>query len=60
MTALSLSPLAGYVWLAVTWLFLITVLLRRWYDREHRDAAATTEVMESLTSDTTDAHIWDA
>lgn len=60
MTTLSLSPIAGYVWLAAAWVFLAAVLLKRWREREAVRAARVDAVMESLTSDTTNAHIWDA
>lgn len=60
MTTLSLSPIAGYVWLAAAWIFLAAVLLKRWREREAARAEATEEVMESLTSDTTGLHEQDA
>ena len=50
---------AVWLWLAVAWVVVIAASLRRWRERERHDAAKTEEVMESLTSDTTNAHIWD-
>lgn len=59
MTALSLSPIVGFVWLAAAWVFAAAVLLKRWRQRERMEAAHTKRVMGSLTSDTTNAHIFD-
>jgi hypothetical protein len=65
MTSLITSGnVASAAWIAVVWLFVIAVigsiLLARWLRREHEDAAKTDAVMESLLSDHTNDHIWDA
>lgn len=57
------SRVATIGYIAAAWAFVIFVagvaLLRRWYHREHEDAAATEEVMDTLGYDHTHAHDYD-
>lgn len=56
--------IANVLFLGAVWLFLLAVVgsiaLRRWHHREAVDAAKTQDVLDSLLSDTTNVHIWDA
>lgn len=55
-----MSRAAQFGYLGITWLFLVLFLLRRWRERERRDAAETKRVMESLLHDTSHQYEQDA
>lgn len=55
-----LSPVAGYVWLAAAWVFLLAVAWKRWRARERRDAAGTRKALKRLLADTSHLHEMDA
>lgn len=51
---------AIWCWFGIAWIFILAVLLKHWYRREHEEAAQTRVVMDSLLSDHTHQHEQDA
>jgi len=51
---------AVWIWFGVSWLFVLAVLLSRWFRREHVDQKATEAELKRCKADTTNDHIFDA
>lgn len=51
---------AVWLWFGIAWVFILAVLLKRWYHREHVEADATEAALKRCKADTTGEHIWDA
>jgi uncharacterized membrane protein len=51
---------AVWIWFGAAWVFILGVLIKRWYHREHVAKAATDEALKRCRSDTSGDHIWDA
>lgn len=55
-----MSRAAQFGYLGICWVFLVLFLLKRWRERERRDAAETKRVMKSLLHDTSHQYEQDA
>jgi len=50
---------AAWIWFGAAWVFIIGVLLKLWYHREHAAKAATEEALKRCKADTSGDHIFD-
>lgn len=50
---------ALWLWFGVTWLFVLAVLFKHWYHREHVERDATEAALKRCKADTTNDHIFD-
>lgn len=55
-----MSAAMAWTWFGVAWLFIVAVLLSRWFARERADQKATEAELKRCKADTTGEHIWDA
>ena len=55
-----MSTAATWIWFGVAWAFLLAVIFKHWFAREHRDADATEQALSRTRRSTDDSHIWDA
>ena len=40
-----MSTAATWLWFGIAWIFLLAVIFKHWFAREHRDAEATEEAL---------------
>lgn len=52
--------IAGYVWLAAAWIFVLAVMFKRWREREARDAARTQTRLDQAEQNTDHTREMDA
>lgn len=50
---------AIWLWFGIAWLFIVAVLLSRWFRREHVDQKATEAALKRCKPDTTGNYIYD-
>lgn len=51
---------AIWIWFGIAWLFILAVLFKHWYRREHLEKAATEAELKRCKADTSGEHIYDA
>jgi len=60
MLSLIAAQVGYWVWFGVAWVFIVAVLFKHWFRREHRDQAATDDALARTRPHQGDDHWWDA